>query len=61
MWQELWSTGRVEAGHVLHCNRDIGKKRASATAIEEVAQHGQVDDQERKFIDVGHMCSNSIT
>ena len=53
MCQECGATCRVEASHVLDCNRDIWKKRA-ATTSEEVAQHGQVDEQAWKSRYVGH-------
>jgi hypothetical protein len=59
MWQESGTTCRVEASHVLECNKDNGKKRAVSATSEEVSQHGQIDEQALKSIDVGKklMCA----
>jgi len=54
MCQESGTTCRVEASHVLDCNKDIGKKRAAAATSEAVSQHGQEDEQAWKSIDVEH-------
>jgi hypothetical protein len=63
MWQESETTCRVEASHVLECNKDIGKKRAATATSEEVSQHGQVDEIAWKSRDVGQqlMCAFVLT
>jgi len=54
MCQESGTACRVEASHVLDCNKEIGKKKAAAATSEEGSQHEQVDEQTWKSRDVGH-------